>query len=355
MPDKLDETLLERIWPDGLSPADEALWAASTAERRAITLRRIAALSDYEDGRIGATPAAVQAGTSAATFFRMAARWREGRSLSGVVPHGRLGRAPRAGLGAPEPVRKAVRDAVATAPPGRSQEAIARAVHESFPSGPGIHMIRKTVGAELAARRLTSAAFGRRLLVDSVVVDLEHGRARMRTTVDVAVDQELGLVLGLTRPHEPGEFAGRWGVLLDAVRRWAEEAPASWKSAPGRPHLEVVLPEANGVQMIAHMKAVPECDALSIIEEARSIGLRAHAAVAGRIGRLGLRPRLEATPGFAVLQEPSEEDAPTGRIFDLLAAQEVAAHNARILANAVAAFASTESVVEAFARVLQPR
>ena len=349
------DALIEATWPDGLSPDEAAVWIATTPERRDKALKRLGAIVQFEAKQLAGTPAAVAAGDSTPTFFRVMKAWKDTRSLASLIPHAQPRRADRGGDGLPEEVRAEARRLIEAADAGVIKESIVRELRDRFPDTAVPITLRKLVASEMANLRRRSAPFGRRILVDSCVLDVAlPGGISVRATVDLVIDPDTGLVLALHRPDRFDGLEQRWGSLLAKVERWVAEAPADWSGAQGRPELIVVVPDREPVTLLRRLKDLSS-DILEVYDIGdRRTGRRAHAALAGKIGSMVLRPRLPVVPSYEVTEVEADARPPTGPDFDLLADSFVRQHNAVLLASIKFASSSPSAILEAVRTAIGP-
>lgn len=356
--------LADQVWPKGVPDTEVATWLALAPDRRAIALKRVQAISDYESaGSRDAKRFAEQADVSLARFYPLLRKWAEARSISALVPYAGK-RTTRSIARADQEVLDTVKNLVAEHPEA-SQETLARALFDQFKGRASLSYLRRLIAAERAADTRKElggdAGFGKTVLIDASALDLIVKVAPDLfdwVTVGIVVDVATGMILG----HATGRTASAGDLQGDASRHAVVAvSKLELPLADGNvePKFVVVVPHTgNPIALLREVARLHRVEGdIQIVESrgTRHVGEHLKRAVGKRIGRLELRPRF--TYGAEDGRTPAEEEgerAVDPEAAELIVSLAIAEHNASVATKPAVAAVDPSRIAEGLSKLYAP-
>lgn len=295
--------VLDLAWPDGMPAEEHALLVTLDTDRRAIVVRRLAALLDVERGLVDLTGGAREAGVARTLFYNLRKAWRLRRSLRSLVPYAKgPNPAPsfvephkREGLIARrQATERAAAVAAIRADPAASSDEIASRIAEET----GSELDRRTLVSLARQERrllhfsphLLRGVYGRSVLADvsALALLVESGGQAETAIAAMIVERSTGLVLG----HAVGRRRDGAVLQVSAASRAITFLYERGLDVPADVvvGMMLVVPPGTGARIDRLIeRGVAALGSDAVIEKGRLRFGRRLAALIGQPGSIGLR------------------------------------------------------------------
>ncbi|MEG8043868.1 hypothetical protein QP164_14575 [Sphingomonas sp. LR59] len=288
--DDAGHTVLIPFLGDPPPPAEVAMWAAMSMERRAKAMQRLKTLARWQDGEGDIPPAqaAADAGVSLNRFFEMAKAWREARSLSSL---GTFAKSSRRTDPREVALQRIVARVIGKWPTGSVRQMamdLGQAFEEAGGGKVGTSMLRRVVEDELR-RREVEGQLGNEIQFDCGACSLLRPDDSPYTLFAV-LDRGSQLLLGAALGDVSDSRAGYAAAAGDALRRidagLFDGLP--WVEAVARMALVAGLDADHWVALQARMASAGVKAPVQPSTSPKRFGRYLKPAVGDRLGRLDM-------------------------------------------------------------------
>lgn len=275
---------------DPLPPAEAAMWAAMSTERRAKAMQRLKTLARWQDGEGDIPPAqaAADAGVSLNRFFEMAKAWREARSLSSL---GTFAKSSRRTDPREVALQRIVARVIGKWPTGSVRQMaidLGQAFEEAGGGKVGTSMLRRVVEDELR-RREVEGQLGNEIQFDCGACSLLRPDDSPYTLFAV-LDRGSQLLLGAALGDVADSRTGYAAAAGDALRRIDAGVfdGLPWVDAVARMALVAGLDADHWVALQARMASAGVKAPVQPSTSPKRFGRYLKPAVGDRLGRLDM-------------------------------------------------------------------
>ena len=288
--DDASHAVLVPFLGDPLPPAEAAMWAAMSTERRVKAMQRLKTLARWRDGEGDLPPAqaAADAGVSLNRFFEMAKAWREARSLSSL---GTFAKSSRRTDPREVALQRIVARVIGKWPTGSVRQMAMELGHAFEQAGGGkvgTSMLRRVVEDELR-RREVEGQLGNEIQFDCAACSLLRPDDTPYTLFAV-LDRGSQLLLGAALGDVADSRSGYAVAAVDALRRIESGVfdGLPWVDAVARMALVAGLDADHWVALQARMATSGVSAPVQPSTSPKRFGRYLKPAVGDRLGRLDM-------------------------------------------------------------------